>query len=383
VVCAENDGYGTGTDGEFIEPEPAKAPVNIEPVVNRIEEKVKELEELGRKKGAVSYDASTLVSDIAFVNLMKKYGGRCIVNNIMRTSGVDMGIDINNNRNNSEIRFRVHYQRLGELLQECIGRGVSVIAIPLSLKFGNSNTGHANMLIYRPFKRIVERFEPHGRAFGNSMVDNTSFNDQLKELWEVNLKEWIGDVRFRTPEEICPNPRGFQSLEGSLKGLSSEGGGFCSMWSIFLTEMVFINPSKSTKEIIEEVFEISAEEPAYLKSLIRGYVLQIEKGLDELLTTMGKSGFSYRGTGLNSPYLKIAGDIDGFSKWLLELVFDSKKYSQAPPGYEPLPGIVLKDKTDIEKLTETYFNKMRSVKVAELKNIYSLYGLKMNKSKKR
>jgi hypothetical protein len=88
VVCAENDGYGTGTDGEFIEPEPAKAPVNIEPVVNRIEEKVKELEELGRKKGAVSYDASTLVSDIAFVNLMKKYGGRCIVNNIMRTSGL-------------------------------------------------------------------------------------------------------------------------------------------------------------------------------------------------------------------------------------------------------------------------------------------------------
>jgi hypothetical protein len=373
---------GTGTDGEFIEPEPAKAPVNIEPVVNRIEEKVKELEELGRKKGAVSYDASTLVSDIAFVNLMKKYGGRCIVNNIMRTSGVDMGIDINNNRNNSQIRFRVHYQRLGELLQECIGRGVSVIAIPLSLKFGNSNTGHANMLIYRPFKRIVERFEPHGRAFGNSMVDNTSFNDQLQELWEVNLKEWIGDVRFRSPEEICPNPRGFQALEGSLKGLSSEGGGFCGMWAIFLTEMVFINPSKSTKEIIEEVFEISAEEPAYLKSLIRGYVLQIEKGLDELLTTMGKSGFSYRGKGLNSPYLKIAGDIDGFSKWLLELVFDSKKYSQAPPGYEPLPGIVLKDKTDIEKLTETYFNKMRSVKVAELKNIYSLYGLKMINQKR-
>ena len=374
---------GTGTDdGEFIEPVPVKAPENIEPVVNRIEEKIKELEELGRKKGAVSYNASVLVSDIAFVNLMKKYGGRCIVNHIMKTSGIDMGIDLNNNRNNSEILFKVYYQRLGEALQECISRGVSVIAIPLSLKFGNNNSGHANMLIYRPFKRIVERFEPHGTAFGNSMVDNTSFNDQLKELWEDKLKDWIGDVRFKTPDEICPNPRGFQALEGSLNGLASEGGGFCSMWSIFLTEMVFINPSKSTKEIIEEVFEISAKEPAYLKSLIRGYVLQVEKGLDELLTTMGKSGFSYRGTGMNAPYMKIAGDIDGFSKWLLALVFDSKKYSEAPPGYEPLPGVVIKEKSDIEKLKETYINKMRSVKVAELKNIYSIYGLKMNTGKR-
>ena len=367
---------GTGTDdGEFIDPVPEKAPENIEPVVNRIEESVKELEDLGRKNGAVSYSAATIIADVAFINLLKKYGGRCIVSNIMKTTGVKMGIIVNSKPNMSDIRFKVHYQRLGEALQDCIRRGVSVIALPLTLRFGTSLTGHANMLVYRPFKRIVERFEPHGIAFGNSMVDNTSFNDQLKELWEVNLKEWIGDVRFKTPDEICPNPRGFQSLEGSLGKIKSEGGGFCSMWSIFLAEMTFLNPDKSTKEIIEEVFEITAKEPAYLKSVIRGYVLQVEKGLDELLKTLGKTGFTFRGRGDNNAYYKIASNIQSLEAWLLQTIFDSKKYSQAPPGYEPLPGVkVDNNAADRNKLIETYFNKTRHLKVADIDNIYSLYG---------
>jgi hypothetical protein len=371
----------TGTE-DFIEPTPEPAPVDIEPVVNRIEERVKELEDLGRKKGAVSYDASTLLANVAFVNMMKKYGGKCLVANIMKTRGVDVGIDVNNNPNNSDIRFPVHIDRLGEALLDCINRGVTLILIPLTLKFGSSKTGHANMLVYRPFKRIVERFEPHGTAYGNSMVDNKSFNDQLKKLWETDLKKYLGDVRFKTPDEICPNPRGFQSLEGSLKGLASEGGGFCSMWSIFLAEMTFVNPAKSTKEIIEEVFDITAKDPAYLKSLIRGYVVEVEKGLDELLKTLANKSFSFAGKGLNSPYMKTAGSVGELDTWLLSTIFDTKKYSAAPPGYEPLPDVVLKDKSDQEKLKETYFNKMRSVKIAEIENIYSIYGRKPNKEKR-
>jgi hypothetical protein len=371
----------TQTD-DFIEPEPVKAPENIEPVVNRIEEKVKELERLGASKGAVSYDSATLITDIAFVNLLKKYGGKCVVNNIMKASGVDMGIDVNNNSNKSDIRFEVHYKRLGEKLQDCIKRGVKLICIPLSLKFGNSRTGHANMLVYRPFKRIVERFEPHGSAFGNSMADNTSFNKQLKQLWETDLKPYIGDVRFREPDEICPNPRGFQSLEGQLRGIASEGGGFCSMWAFFLAEMTFINPDKSTKEIIDEVFEITAKEPAYLKSVIRGYVIEVEKGLDELIKTMGKSGFSFKGKGIQSPYLRVAGSAGDFEAWILSVSFDSGKYSEAPPQFEPLPDVRLKDKSDEDKLQETYLNKIQSLTKDQLQNVYDLYGLYAPKGKK-
>jgi hypothetical protein len=369
---------------DIIEPEPTPAPANIEPVINRVEEKIKMLEELGSKKGATSYNPSTIITDIAFVNLMKKFGGRCIVNNIMKDTGIELGIDVNSNPNDSVWRNNKYVDRLGKTLKECIDRGVSLICIPLSLKFNSSHSGHANMLIYRPFKRLVERYEPHGQQYGNSMVDNKSFNDQLKTLFEVFLKPYLGDIRYRSPDEFCPNPRGFQSLEGQLKQLQMEGGGFCSMWSFFVAELSFLNPDKSTKEILEEVYNTSKSDPEYLRSVIRGYVVEVEKGLDELLKTLGKSGFSFGGKGLQSPSLKFRENStrSSLETWLLSVVFDSKKYSEAPPQFEPLPDVPVKGKSDKEKLKETYFDKMRGVKVAELENIFSIYGLKPYKAKR-
>jgi hypothetical protein len=370
----------TQTD-DFIEPTPTEAPVNIEPVVSRIEEKVRELEALGAKKGAVSYDSKTIITDLGFVNMLKKYGGKCVVINIMKTRGVEVGINVNSNKDESDIRFPVYYNRLGEALRDCIQRGIKVIAVPLSLNFGKRSAGHANMLIYRPFKRIVERFEPHGRAYGNSMVDNKSFNDQLKKLWETDLTPFLGKVRYVEPDQLCPDVRGFQTLEGQLKGLPSEGEGFCSMWSFFLAEMTFINPDKSTKEIIDEVFDITKKDPAYLKSLIRGYVVDIEKGLDGLLKIMGKKGFSFAGKGINSPYMTIAGIVPEWEKWLLSVAFDSKSYSEAPPQFEPLPDVVL-SQDDKQRLKEEYFKKVAGWTMKVLKDVYALYGMKSNTPKR-
>jgi hypothetical protein len=365
------------TEPEFIEPAPEPAPANIEPTISRIEEKVRELERVGAEHGAVSYNASVLITDIAFVNLLKKYGGKCIVNNVMQSWGVDLGINLNSIKDQSEIFNTTNnmIDKLGGILRDCVKRGVKLICIPLSLSFAKGSAGHANMLVYRPFKRIVERFEPHGQILGSSMVDNSSFNSQLRDLFEVKLKPYLGDVRFVDPADICPNPMGFQALEGSLERLASEGGGFCSMWSFFLAEMTFINPDKSTKEIIDEVFEITAKDPTYLKSVIRGYVIEIEAGLDELLKTMGSNGFSFKGTGLNAPYLKIAGKAGQFSAWILQTAFDSGKYSEAPPQYEPLPDVPLKDKSDEDKLKDTFRNKLKHLTKEQLNNIYGVYGL--------
>lgn len=362
----------TQTD-EFIEPVPVKTPENIEPVVNRIEEKVKKLESLGSKNGAVSYEGSGFMGTIAFVNLLKKYGGQCVVANIIKDKGIylgeNIGINLNSNPKLSMIRLEPNYDRLGKSLRDCINRGVKVICIPLVLHFGKGHSGHANMLVYRPFKRLVERFEPHGQAYGNSEVDNKAFNTQLKQLWEKDLIPYIGPVKFREPQEICPDSRGFQSLEGQLQKLKSEGGGFCIMWSFFLAEMTFINPDKSTKEIIDEVFDITKKDPAYLRSVIRGYVIEIEQELDKLLKIMGKSGFSFK-----QKTLKSIQAYD-FEKWLLSTVFDSSKYSEAPPNFEPLPDTVLNSKSDIDKLKETYYNKIKSLTKINFDLIYELYGL--------
>jgi len=360
---------------DFNIPEPAKAPTDIEPVVNRIDEKIKRLAEEGEKHGAVSYDSSTIVTDIAFVLLMKRYGGRCLASNIMKTKGIDLGIDINNIKTRTSILHdNTILERFGEKLKECISRGIGLICIPLSLKFGTSHSGHANMLVYRPFKRLVERFEPHGVAYGNSMKDNTSFNDQLRDLWENKLTRFIGEVRFRTPEEVCPNPRGFQSLEGELKGLAKEGGGFCSMWSFFLAEMTFLNPEKSTTAIIEEVFDITAKDPKYLKSVIRGYVLEVDRELNNLFKEMGKGTF-HLGKG---SWKHVRGDEDAFASWIIQNVFDSQKYSEAPPNYEPLPNAIgaINDKSDEDKLKETYITRLNSLTKDDLGRINGLYGLK-------
>ena len=368
-------------DEDFNIPQPATAPTNIEPVVNQIDEKIKRLAVEGEKHGAVSYDSSTIVTDIAFVLLMKRYGGRCLATNIMKTKGIELGIDINNIQTKTEIlRNTTILDRFGAKLQECISRGIGLICIPLSLKFGTSHSGHANMLVYRPFKRLVERFEPHGVAYGNSMKDNKSFNDQLRDLWEKELTKWIGEVRFRTPEEVCPNPKGFQALENELKGLAKEGGGFCSMWSFFLAEMTFLNPEKSTTAIIEEVFDITAKDPAYLKSVIRGYVLEVDRELNNLFKEMGKGTF-HLGKG---SWKHVKGDEDAFSSWIIQNVFDSQKYSEAPPNYEPLPNVMgaINDKSDMEKLKETYIKRLESLTKDDLERINGLYGLKGWNSKK-
>jgi hypothetical protein len=382
----------TQTD-EIVEPEPTKAPDNIEPVINRIEEKIKELEKLGREKGAVSYSPYSIITDIAFINMMKQHGGKCIIKEDVKAKNKwDIGIDINTDKKRSSIFLPYQTRNFGLQLKECIDRGVKIILIPLTFSFSKDVfAGHANMLIYRPFKRLIERYEPHGQLYGNSMVDNTSFNDQLRQLFEVDLKTWIGDVRYRQPDEYCPDLRGFQSLEGQLEMLEQEGGGFCSMWSFFVAEMTFLNPDKSTKEILDEVYDISKSDPLYLKSVIRGYVIEAERGLDTLLKELGKDGFTFA-----SKKLKPIGSVQLEQKahdqifqnkgeleaWLLNVIFDTKKFSEAPPLFEPLPK-ANEDAVEERMIKGVKTDQLSKLTIPQLNNIYGIYSRYMPKGLKK
>jgi len=363
------------TQTDFEEPEPVPAPANIEPIVNRIEEKVKELEKLGRENGAVAYDADSIIASIAFVNLMKKYNAKCIIANIRpkTTTGFPLGIVINSNAKLTPEydTFKDMKERLGKALKKCIDRGVTLINIPLTLKFGKTSSGHANMLVYRPFQRIIERFEPHGKEYGNSEKDNKSINNQLKDLFEISMKPYIGEIRFRDPEDICPSNKGFQSLESSIKNLEGEGGGFCSMWSIFLTEMTMLNPLKTTKEIIDEVMDITKKEPTYLKSLIRGYVLQVEQELDTLVKKMGKSGFKMNDNSTKNNIYSLTNSLD---KWLVDAIFETGKFVDAQPEFQPLPKVIKKTKSDESIQLDIYKKKLKSLSKEEIDAIYGIYG---------
>jgi hypothetical protein len=338
---------------------------------HELKEKIKALEEIGRRKGAVDYKASVLIALIMFVQLMKKYGGNCLVTNITRPI-FGLGFSINSDSDKSQIRTFGVYQKLGESLAECIRRGVQVICIYVELEFGDTPVEHINMLIYRPFKRIIERFEPHGSTYPNSIGDNVSFNQQLKQLWEVDLNQWIGDVHYRPPHMICPHYEGFQSIEENIKMLASEGGGFCNMWSIFIAEMILMNPRKSTDDILEEVFLITKKDPMYLRSVIRGYVIEAEKGVDSLIKTMGEKGFSFAEWNIFTQTIGL--HYDDLNEWFLNSIFSINKYNYDQPNYTPLPKTPTNNKNTKYELMETYYNKMKGVTFSEIETMYDIYS---------
>lgn len=347
---------------EFVEPVPTPAPTNIDPVVSRINEKVRELEKAGREKGMVMYSGDVLMLNLAFVNLMKKYGSKCVIIDANRPMGrsSNVGVELNIE---PELTI-IDPKRLGEKLKKCLDKGADLILIPLGLEIGESNIGHANMLVYRPSQRLVERFEPHGGVFSENDWLDKPVNEQLKQLFEVDLKPYIGDVQFREPITICPSKDGFQNLESSIGKMyrstltkaqlkaynkaDTEGGGFCGMWSLFLAEMTLLNPTKSTKEIIDEVMEITKREPVYIQSVIRGYVLEIEKQLDEVLKQIGEKGFKYGEKRVN--ILKLG---PALSVWFLDNMFEPQ---------DP-------------NLVQSYKEKLKFLTKKEVNEIYHIYSL--------
>lgn len=261
-------------------------------IVNKIKDKLLTLKQMGEQKGIVAYDPTTTISTIAFFALMKKYESRCIVHGIAISARPGVSTVTAEDIHQPSV-----YSKLGILLKNCVQRGADVVCILTTIEFEDGND-HINMLIYRPLQKIVERFEPHGSGdtlneFDNAHNMNNSINQRLKTLWEKNLTKWIGKVAYIPSNDICPRIRGLQALENELEYIDKEGGGFCAMWSVFMAEMVILNPEKTTKTILDEIFAITKSDPFFVKSVIRGFVIEIEHELDSLLKKIGKVGFTY------------------------------------------------------------------------------------------
>lgn len=321
-------------------PQPTDAPKDIEPVVDNIQDTLDKLSQIGREKGAVHYRGNINMAEVAYVAIINKFKHKCIP----RTFRVKLHLIINSdpeetpilNDNDTLIYF-------GESLKECIDNGVPIICIFLILKFGNTKSVHANILIYRPFERIIERFEPHGRKYFNSLKVDMSINKQLKELFEDKMNTYTnGKVRFYPPSKICPYKKGFQALEEDIKGLQIEGGGFCVMWSLFIMEMIMNNPEIKTKDIIDKVMDITNKDPKFLKDTIRGYVVSIEQLLDNTFKRIEERGFSFEKMGF-SKYSKYSNKMISF---ILNSIIETSQGTSQEMSYKSLPNSVEMDLFD-------------------------------------
>jgi hypothetical protein len=347
------------------EPEPTKQ--DIKPLINKLKNTIEEFEKVGREHGAVFYDETITIASVAYIALLLEYEGKCAIIDSAEFGTYTLSTQKNSYYNRS---FMNSADELGNDLLGCIKRGDPLIVIPLSLRFADG--GHANLLIYRPFQQTIERYEPHGAKFsGRAKTTDRVVNEALKEMFEVKLKPILKEYtpKFISQDQICPNPKGFQAFEGSIIGLEREGGGFCSMWSLFVLELVFINPNTSTKEILAEALAIAKADPKYLKNVIRGYVLRIEKLLDDYIKKIdANDGFSFEKSGAftsTSKYIK-------FQEVLLNLLLTNNNKGRK---VEILKNDINRRKLieeDIKKNKETHKDLFKLIETLNEKKLYEL-----------
>jgi len=309
-----------GGDGNMFLPEPMKPATATD--VKDLKTFLEDLKTEG-EKGLDYYPANGIFGDIVFAGILSKYGNKCFWERDIATEGKSVGDawtnikvifteeKMNDNKMLTSIFTPSFIEQFGKHIEGCMERGEEIIAIPLTLygytvikekntnalggytpnkqtydRYVGNTSSHANMLIFRPKRGIVERFEPHGSKSGLAeKIDAKSeivINKVLKRFWEKEMKKYVGKVRFVPPIDICPTKypqtAGFQSL-ASMLGKDIYGDkymGFCLMWSLFFVEVILMNPDKTTDEVITETLAISKEDPDYLLQVIKGYVRMAE-----------------------------------------------------------------------------------------------------------
>jgi hypothetical protein len=276
-----------------------------------------------------------------YIYLMKKYASLCSLFN-------EESYSI---RYDATAKTLEYSENLATEMQDCVLRGADLIFITLLM----TDTGvgsHVNILIYRPFKKVVERYEPHGEetSIDSEVYSEYDLNKQLKQLFEQTIQPVMQEYTpvFKTPFEICPRT-GFQLIEGLLPENEKEQG-YCQMWNMFMMETILLNPTLNTKDIIEKCIEIGKDEPEYFKNVVRGYTQQIAREIKEYLSKVTQDIGSEEAA-------REFYDLD-LKDLVDEILEETKKRSKPLPEVGETPATlsfsdIEEIETEVEKLTES------------------------------
>jgi hypothetical protein len=222
---------------------------------------------------------------------------------------------------------------------------------------------HVNLLIYRPFKKVIEHYEPHGPVMVTSsrVFDSYDFNLKLKNLFEDTMRPELGDYtpKFKSTSELCP-VKGFQTIENDTPGKSIEDG-YCQMWTMFLMETILLNPTQNTADILEECLSIGESRPLYFKQLIRGYRQKI----------------AYELTNYFSKYVKTPIGTQEAIDTMFEVDYDElieemKKETKQPQRRRPHPRLQESYEYDMERVKPIHnafyihFLKTRTIEIPSI-----------------
>jgi hypothetical protein len=281
-------------------PAPEPAPEPIEDDDTNIEKWLKLYDEVATAKQKNDYKPSDIMANIFWYYLLDKYKNNCyVISNFKepttekdpkyKTSGkkralfeTNIGITLYNfPKYTLAMPTSEVIKETGELIKECLDRGVKLIVMPLNLP------GHANMLIYRAKDNSFERFEPHGRATVGR-TNNDKVNDIVKKI--IKIIEKNGDVpngvKYYDAADVCPLVSGFQSMENTQyrQAFGGKPQGFCSLWSLFFAEMALKYPNLASDEIVAKaIVELKKKGPTGFFNHIANYTKYVEEGIGKIM----------------------------------------------------------------------------------------------------
>jgi len=245
----------------------------------------------------IHYSPITLLTTISNLYLMKKYNTNCFMygdkgkNENFVYGGIVLNffpgqLDLPIDEIIPDMLAQLNGENLFQIQNflNCIKNGQPIIIIPLLLQFSDADH-HANMLIYRKDLNTIEHFEPHG-----SYLDlRKDYGDKISVLLQllvdkINIvnntpktqfyKVLPTDIRLVPSNEVCIRGRGLQAIQSQLAAFHIEGPGYCQMWSLLFAEMALLNPTISSKDILENIYGLLGSQPGpiFLSNIIRGYV---------------------------------------------------------------------------------------------------------------
>jgi hypothetical protein len=161
----------------------------------------------------------------------------------------------------------------------------NAIVIPFNLEFKPKNILHANLLIYRPRDKIMEWFEPHNKPSDPKLYDYLHIG-LMNMINSPPFKSLLGDIRLiETYVLIDKDKYGTITPKKEIRLQGNSSGGTCLVWCLLLTELIFLNPTLSTPEIIRDLFDASKglKQRENINNIMKGYIVEIEKDVTKYL----------------------------------------------------------------------------------------------------
>ena len=154
------------------------------------------------------------------------------------------------------------------------------IIIPIEINANNLN--HANIIFIDRNKKIIERFEPHGKMGNNSLYYNYKLLDRnLKSKFSILFPEFT----YYSPDDYLETVS-FQTIENNMYNfceIIGDPNGFCAIWCIWWVEQKLKYSFYDSKTLAFKLIKRMRQYNINFKEFIRNFSMKISSLRDEEL----------------------------------------------------------------------------------------------------